>query len=100
MEKLDPSTMLIRLGGYGNVPTNPGIDVKPLFVAPRIGLAWRVTDNTVFRTGYGITKIRCRFPGRCRASIHSRLQATLWERISLNRSAHSVKAFRRLLRPT
>ncbi len=55
LEKLDPSTMLIRLGGRGNVPTNPGIDVKPMFAAPRLGLAYRINDSTVFRVGYGMT---------------------------------------------
>ena len=28
---------------------------KPVYVAPRIGAAYRIDDNTVFRTGYGIT---------------------------------------------
>ncbi len=55
LEKLDPSTNTIRLGGYGNVPTNPGIDVDPIFFAPRVGVAYRINDSTVFRVGYGMT---------------------------------------------
>jgi len=55
LEKLDPSTMLVRLGGFGNVPTNPGIDVQPLFLAPRLGIAYKINDSTVFRVGYGMT---------------------------------------------
>jgi len=55
IEKLDPSTNTVRLGGYGNVPTNPGIEVDPIFFAPRVGVAYRINDNTVFRVGYGMT---------------------------------------------
>ncbi len=55
LEKLDPSTNLIRLGGYGNIPTNPGIDVDPIFFAPRVGVAYRINDSTVVRVGYGMT---------------------------------------------
>ena len=55
VEKVDPSTMLVRLGGYGTVPTNSGIEVQSLFLAPRVGIAYRITENTVFRVGYGMT---------------------------------------------
>jgi len=55
LEKLDPSTMLIRLGGFGSIPTNPGIEVQPLFIAPRVGIAYKIDDSTVFRVGYGMT---------------------------------------------
>jgi hypothetical protein len=55
LEKLDPSTNTIRLGGYGNVPTNPGISVDPICFAPRVGIAYKINDSTVFRVGYGMT---------------------------------------------
>jgi len=55
IERLDLSTMRVTLGGRGPIPTNPGISVQPLFLAPRVGLAIRVNDSTVIRTGYGFT---------------------------------------------
>ncbi len=55
IERLDLSTMRVTLGGRGPIPTNPGISVAPLFLAPRLGLAIRVNDSTVIRTGYGMT---------------------------------------------
>ncbi len=55
IEKLDLNTLNVTLGGRGNIPTNPGINVKPLFLAPRVGLAIRINDSTVIRTGYGMT---------------------------------------------
>ena len=39
----------------GGNPSNVGVKGKPVYVAPRIGAAYRIDDNTVFRTGYGIT---------------------------------------------
>lgn len=55
IERLDLSTMRVTLGGRGPIPTNPGISTQPLFLAPRAGLAIRVNDSTVIRTGYGMT---------------------------------------------
>jgi hypothetical protein len=55
IERLDLQTMRVTLGGRGPIPTNPGISVQPLFLAPRVGLAVRINDNTVIRTGYGMT---------------------------------------------
>ncbi|HEU0118990.1 MAG TPA: carboxypeptidase-like regulatory domain-containing protein [Bryobacteraceae bacterium] len=55
IEKLDPNTLRVYLGGRGPMPTNPGIKVQPLFAAPRIGMALRVTEGTVIRAGYGLT---------------------------------------------
>jgi hypothetical protein len=55
LELLDVNTQRITLGGRGPIPTNPGLSVQPLFVTPRVGIALRVTDSTVIRTGYGMT---------------------------------------------
>ena len=55
LELLDLKTLTIKLGGRGNQPTNPGIHVQPLFIAPRIGVALRLNDKTVVRSGYGMT---------------------------------------------
>jgi len=55
IERLDLSTMRVTLGGRGPIPTNPGVNVQSMFLAPRGGLAIRVNDSTVIRTGYGMT---------------------------------------------
>ena len=55
IERLDYSTWNVLLGGLGGNPSDVGVKGKPVYVAPRIGAAYRIDDNTVFRTGYGIT---------------------------------------------
>jgi hypothetical protein len=54
IERLDPSTNQIYMGGRGNVPMDAGISVSHTLFAPRVGLAYRMGDKTVLRTGYGI----------------------------------------------
>jgi hypothetical protein len=54
IERLDPETNIVTLGGRGNVPRNNGFTVNQLMFAPRVGVAYRIDDNTVVRTGYGI----------------------------------------------
>jgi carboxypeptidase family protein/TonB-dependent receptor-like protein len=54
IERLDPETNLVYLGGRGNVPKNAGITVSKKLFAPRLGIAYRLDDKTVVRTGYGI----------------------------------------------
>jgi len=55
LELLDLATHRITLGGRGPIPTNPGISTRPVYFAPRVGFALRVTDSTVVRGGYGLT---------------------------------------------
>jgi len=55
----------LYMGGRGNVPTNAGISVNKLLFAPRLGLAYRATDNTVLRAGYGMTYDPLPFSARC-----------------------------------
>ncbi|MBI5280575.1 MAG: TonB-dependent receptor [Candidatus Solibacter usitatus] len=55
LERWDPSTNLVTIGGVGNVPQNNGMTVSKKLIAPRLGFAWRLNDNTVIRAGYGIT---------------------------------------------
>ena len=43
------------LGGVGNVPKDVGIKVSKTLFAPRLGVAYRINDKTVFRAGYGMT---------------------------------------------
>ena len=54
IERYDPSTNNVYLGGRGNVPVDAGISVSHKLFAPRVGLAYRIDDKTVVRTGYGL----------------------------------------------
>ena len=54
IEQLNPYTNQVALGGRGNTPENAGISVSKKLFAPRVGLAYRIDDNTVIRAGYGI----------------------------------------------
>jgi hypothetical protein len=45
----------VLLGGVGGVPEDLGIKVSKTLFAPRLGAIYRLNDNTVIRTGYGIT---------------------------------------------
>ena len=55
LERWDPNTNLVTLGGIGNVPFNNGITVSKMLFAPRLGFAYRMGDKFVLRGGYGIT---------------------------------------------
>ena len=55
LEQLDYNTFMIRLGGLGGNPKDLGIKVDKALIAPRLGLAYRLTEKTVFRTGFGRT---------------------------------------------
>lgn len=55
IERYDPETNKVFIGGYGNVPDTAGIEVSKRLFAPRVGLAYRLTNKTVVRTGYGIS---------------------------------------------
>jgi hypothetical protein len=55
IERLDYSTYQVLLGGLGDVPKDLGIKVSKKLFAPRLGVAYRINDKTVFRSGYGIT---------------------------------------------
>ena len=48
-------TNQIIIGGVGNNDENAGVTVSHKMFAPRVGLAYRVTDSTVIRMGYGIS---------------------------------------------
>jgi hypothetical protein len=55
LERYDPSTNLLYLGGRGDVPVDTGFTVSKKLFAPRVGLAYRLGENTVIRSGYGIS---------------------------------------------
>lgn len=55
IEWWNPQTNIVSLGGAGGNPKDLGISTSNSMFAPRIGLAYKVTAKTVFRSGYGIT---------------------------------------------
>jgi carboxypeptidase family protein/TonB-dependent receptor-like protein len=55
IEYYDASINKVLLCGFGEVPKNCGIEVSKKLFAPRVGLAYRATDSTVIRAGYGLT---------------------------------------------
>jgi hypothetical protein len=54
IERYDPATNNVYLGGRGNVPNDVGVTVSHKLFAPRAGIAYRLGDKTVIRTGYGL----------------------------------------------
>ena len=55
LEQLDYSTFIVKLGGLGGNPKDLGIQVDKKLFAPRVGVAYRMTEKTVLRAGYGKT---------------------------------------------
>ncbi len=55
IERLDYNTYTVLIGGRGDVPEDVGIDVKSWYFAPRTGIIYRLTENSVARAGYGRT---------------------------------------------
>jgi hypothetical protein len=54
MERLDLDTLDVLLGGVGGNPTSVGLDAAKDHFAPRIGGVYRLNDDTVVRSGYGL----------------------------------------------
>ena len=52
---LDLNTGNVLIGGYGSTPRNDGIDVGSGQFLPRLGVAYRLTQSTVVRAGYGMS---------------------------------------------
>jgi hypothetical protein len=50
-----PNTSNVEIGGIMGNPKNAGVDTGYGFFAPRLGIAYRLTDKTVVRTGAGLT---------------------------------------------
>lgn len=55
LERYNPQTNFMEIGGVGAVPLNLGVDVEKGLFAPRIGIAYRITPKFVMRAGYGLT---------------------------------------------
>ena len=54
-DRYDPSTNLVLLGGLGGVPYDTGINAGSGIFAPRLGIAYRIGEKMVIRTGYGMS---------------------------------------------
>ncbi|MBK7927316.1 MAG: hypothetical protein IPJ98_07430 [Bryobacterales bacterium] len=54
MERYDFATNQVLVCGLGNIPKDCGTNVKSVYISPRLGIAYRATDKTVIRTGFGI----------------------------------------------
>lgn len=52
---LDLNTGNVRIAGYGPYGNNMNVAMDYAHVAPRVGFAWQLHPNTVFRAGYGRT---------------------------------------------
>lgn len=55
LEVFDPNTNIITLTGVNGIPTNQFLRTGKALFAPRFGIAYRLRENIVIRTGYGIT---------------------------------------------
>jgi hypothetical protein len=51
----DPVNHNLVIAGIGNNPSNMGLDTNYRYFAPRTGISYRVTDNTVIRAGFGMS---------------------------------------------
>jgi len=55
IEVYNPETNQVLLGGAGGNPKHLGITSSKKLFAPRVGFAFKATDRTVIRAGYGMT---------------------------------------------
>jgi hypothetical protein len=51
----NPANNTLVVTGYGGNPDNLGITTHYKYFAPRLGLAYRLRESTVFRVGFGIS---------------------------------------------
>jgi Carboxypeptidase regulatory-like domain len=51
----NPTNNTLVLSGLGNTPDDLGIATHYKYFAPRLGLAYRLKESTVFRVGFGIS---------------------------------------------
>ncbi len=55
LDRVDLQTLEVILGGLGGNPDNVGLEAGKDNFAPRLGAIYRLNDNTVIRSGYGVT---------------------------------------------
>lgn len=55
LERFDIDNNIQFVCGVGSTPANCDLPQSKKLFAPRVGIAWRVSDSFVVRTGYGMT---------------------------------------------
>src|SRR5678810_1120879 len=55
IKKYTLDTNLQSICGVGNNSENCDIKLSKKLFSPRLGIAWRISDSFVLRTGYGLT---------------------------------------------
>ena len=50
-----PCNNTLVVGGVGGNPANGGLANHLNYLAPRLGVAYRLTDKTVIRAGFGVS---------------------------------------------
>jgi hypothetical protein len=55
LEQYNLDTNKMHVCGVGTVPEDCGVKMSKTMFAPRVGFAWRVTEDFVVRAGYGLT---------------------------------------------
>ncbi|MBS1854490.1 MAG: TonB-dependent receptor [Acidobacteria bacterium] len=78
IERWDPYTNTVYMGGFGSVPWDVGITVSHKLFAPRVGFAYRFGDSWVIRSGYGISYDPLPFSRPLRGLYPATLTAT-WD---------------------
>jgi hypothetical protein len=51
----NPAIHSLVIAGIGNNPSNLGLNTRHVYFAPRVGFAYRATEQTVIRAGFGIS---------------------------------------------
>jgi hypothetical protein len=51
----DYTSNTFLIAGYGNVGMSTGVEGRPHNFSPRVGIAYRISDKSVIRTGYAIS---------------------------------------------
>ena len=55
IERYDFSNNTMMVCGIGGIPKDCGVKLSKKLFSPRLGIAYRISDSFVLRTGYGIT---------------------------------------------
>jgi outer membrane receptor protein involved in Fe transport len=79
LNRYDPVTNQVFIGRFGSVPDTAGVSTTRNNWGPRIGIAYRLGQRTVIRTGYGISvdpdlisrAIRLSYPATVRADFNA-----------------------------
>jgi hypothetical protein len=68
MEIYNPQSATMSICGVGSIPTDCGITKDKQHVVPRLGVAYRISNSTVIRAGYGISTDPNFFTGKTMSS--------------------------------